>query len=107
MSSTKQRERKKDTEDTFIYLYIHFFFVSFSNLQKSLSVYLLQLLGDAETGVDPLSAFGVFGLIVFQEIASSELSSYKPDQRQIWRQNIKKLHKDFTAFNLHSSFMTT
>lgn len=48
-------------------------------------IYLLQLLGDAEAGVDPLSAFGVFGLIVFQEIASGEFSSYKPDQRQVWR----------------------
>lgn len=46
-------------------------------------VYLLQLLGDAEAGVDPLSALGVFGLIVFQEVSSSQLSGYKSDQRQV------------------------
>lgn len=45
--------------------------------------YLLQLLGDAKAGVDPLSAFFVFRLVVFQEIAPGELSSYKPDQRQV------------------------
>lgn len=33
-------------------------------------VYLLQLLGDAEAGVDPLSALRVFGLVVFQKVAS-------------------------------------
>lgn len=45
--------------------------------------YLFQLLGDAEAGVDPLSALCVFGLIVLQEIASGELSCYKSDQRQV------------------------
>lgn len=45
--------------------------------------YLLQLLGDSEAGVDPLPALCVLGLIVFQEIASGELSGYKSDQRQI------------------------
>lgn len=48
-----------------------------------LCVYLLKLLGDAEAGVDPLSALCVFGLIVFQEVASGELSSYESDQRQV------------------------
>lgn len=48
-----------------------------------LTVYLLQLLGDAEASVDPLSALCVFGLIVFQEVASGELSCYKSDQRQV------------------------
>lgn len=46
-------------------------------------VYLLQLLGDAEAGVHPLSALCVLGLVVLEEVASGELSSNKPDQRQV------------------------
>lgn len=49
-------------------------------------IYLLEFLGDAEAGVDPLSALCVFGLIVLQEVASGEFSCYEPEQRQVCRQ---------------------
>lgn len=55
-----------------------------------IGVYLLQLLGDAEAGVDPLSAFCVFSLIVLQEVASGELSCYESEQRQVWSQTRTK-----------------
>lgn len=54
-------------------------------------IYLLELLGDTKASVDPFPALCVFGLVVLQEIASGELSSYKFEQRKIyrnkWRQN--------------------
>lgn len=49
-------------------------------------IYLLQFLGDAEAGVDPLSTLCVFGLIVLQEVASGEFSCYESEQRQVCRQ---------------------
>lgn len=53
---------------------------------SGICIYLLKFLGDAEAGVDPLSALCVFGLIVLQEVASGEFSCYEPEQRQVCRQ---------------------
>lgn len=50
-------------------------------------VYLLELLGDAEAGVDPLPALCVFGLIVLQEVASGELSRDESEERQVCGHN--------------------
>lgn len=53
----------------------------FKHFLQCFCVYLLKFLGDAEAGVDPLSALCVFSFIVLQEVASGELSSYKSEQR--------------------------
>ena len=83
MSSTEEREEKTERKRIFINMYLwrlkHFPQCLFVVLMR----YLLELLGDAEAGVDPLSALCVFGLIVLQEVASGELSGYKSDQRQV------------------------
>lgn len=78
MSSTIKRKRGK-----LLLLCIYFYKYFECSRVNVLCVYLLQLLGDAEAGVDTLSALRVFRLIVFQEVASGELSSYKSDQRQV------------------------
>lgn len=57
------------------------------------NIYLLELLGDTKASVDPLPALCVFGLVVLQEVASGELSSYEFEQRKIYsnkqKSNIK------------------
>lgn len=55
-------------------------------------IYLLELLGDAQASVDPFPALCVFGLIVLQEVASGEFSSYESEQGKIYKKqkpNIK------------------
>lgn len=47
-------------------------------------IYLLELLGDPEASVDPFPALCVFGLIVLQEVASGEFSSYESEQGKIY-----------------------
>ena len=51
-------------------------------------VYLLQLLRDPKAGVDLLPPLCVFGLVVFQEVAPGQLSSYEPDQGQVYNQDM-------------------
>lgn len=84
MSSARKMEKKKR---------IKYFFSTLSKTTTTpildltgICIYLLEFLGDAEAGVDPLSALCVFGLIVLQEVASGELSCYEPEQRQVCRQ---------------------
>lgn len=55
-------------------------------------IYLLKLLGDTKASVDPFPALCVFGLVVLQEVASGELSSYKFEQRKIYRNRDQKLN---------------
>lgn len=68
---------------------IDFFYTLFCRVHP-FSVYLLQLFGDSKAGVNPFSPLCVFGFIVFQKIASGELSSYKPYQRQVYIQKDRK-----------------
>lgn len=60
-------------------------------------IYLLEFLGDAEAGVDPLSALCVFGLVVLQEVASGEFSCNESEQRQVCRQRGTKTLYHFMA----------
>lgn len=55
-------------------------------------IYLLELLGDTKASVDPFPALCVFGLVVLQEVASGELSSYKFEQRKIYRNRAQNLN---------------
>lgn len=48
--------------------------------------YLLQFFWNTQAGIDPLSPLSVFGLIVFQKISSSQLSTNKPYKREICTQ---------------------
>lgn len=54
---------------------------------SSLSVYLLQLLGNTHACVHPLPALRVFGFIVFQEVTSGEFRTNEARQRRIWNNN--------------------
>lgn len=56
----------------------------FATVKLSFYVYLLELLGDTKTGVDPFPALCVFGLIVLQEVASGEFSRYESEQGKIY-----------------------
>lgn len=52
----------RNTFITTVFISFHFFSLSVGGVQ---CVHLLQFFGDAEACVDPLSALGVFGLVVF------------------------------------------
>ena len=63
-------------------------------------VYLLQLLRDPKAGVHLLPPLCVFGLIVFQEVTSGQLSSYEPDQGQVYKQEVHNGLHDHHWFDL-------
>lgn len=66
------------------------------------NIYLLKLLGDTKASVDPFPALCVFGLVVLQEVASGELSSYKFEQRKIYRNRDQKLNIYNLYFQKHT-----